>query len=448
MAGKIREMINRIIEERSKGNPAIEQMTIAKLILKGLNPNRFDSSSADDPEIINKLLIIAKQLNVMNIKEDCINIRSAYSTKASAADAAEDIKSQLTGCNAKLLVFFAAPDFDQENLCSLLQQAFINSIVVGCSTAGEIVSGKLLNNSVAAMAVNSNIISDAKAEVIDLKNENESINAAFNSFEEYFHESAYDMDAAKYVGLILIDGVSMKEEKIMDLIGNRTNVFFIGGSAGDNFRFKETQVCAGGKAYTDASVLVMLKISDRAEFGIIKTQSFKALDKVLIASKVNKEMREVIEFNNKPAAEAYAEAIGISPAEDVSKYFAAHPVGLQIGDNDIFVRSPLKVNGTSIKFFCNILEGMEVRLLQATNIIEDTRKALEDKIIEMGRIDGIINFNCIERTMELQKKNLQREYGEIFKDIPTIGFSTYGEQYIGHLNQTAAMLVFKQKNII
>lgn len=445
MAGKIREMINKIIEERSKGNPAIEQMTIAKLILKGLNPNKFGSSSPDDPEIINKLLVIAKQLNVMNLKDKCINIKSAYSTKYSEEDAAEDIKYQLTECNAKLLVYFASPDFDQQKLSSLLKEAFINSIVVGCSTAGEIVSGKLLNNSVAAMAINSDIISDAKAEVIDLKNENKSIDEAFNSFEKYFNKSAYTMDAAKYVGIILVDGVSMKEEKIMDLIGNRTNVFFIGGSAGDNFKFKETYVCADGKAYTNAAVLIMMKISEKAEFGIIKTQSFKALDQVLIANKVNKEMREVIEFNNKPASVAYAEAIGVSSAEDVSKYFAAHPVGLPIGDNDIFIRSPLKVNGTSIKFFCNILEGMEVRLLQSTNIIEDTRKALDDKIKEMGRIDGIINFNCIERTLELQKKNLEKGYGEIFKDIPTIGFSTYGEQYIGHLNQTSAMLVFKQK---
>ena len=68
LAGKIREIIDQIIEERSKGNPAIIEMTIAKLILKGLNPNKFDSYSADDPEIIEKLLKIAKQLNVKKLK--------------------------------------------------------------------------------------------------------------------------------------------------------------------------------------------------------------------------------------------------------------------------------------------------------------------------------------------------------------------------------------------
>lgn len=44
MAGKIKEMIDEIIKERSKGNPAISEMTIAKLILKGLNPNKFNEN--------------------------------------------------------------------------------------------------------------------------------------------------------------------------------------------------------------------------------------------------------------------------------------------------------------------------------------------------------------------------------------------------------------------
>ena len=116
------------------------------------------------------------------------------------------------------------------------------------------------------MAINSNIISDAKVEVIENIKENLSVEKAFTSFEEYFNESLYTMDTTKFVGIVLIDGVSMKEEKIMDLIGNRTNVFFVGGSAGDDFKFLKTHVCANGKAYTDSAVLILLKINENAEF--------------------------------------------------------------------------------------------------------------------------------------------------------------------------------------
>lgn len=51
MSGKIKELVDIIIRERSKGNPVIEEMTKAKLILKGLNPNKFDKDSDDDPDV-------------------------------------------------------------------------------------------------------------------------------------------------------------------------------------------------------------------------------------------------------------------------------------------------------------------------------------------------------------------------------------------------------------
>ena len=445
MAGKIKQIIDNIIEERSKGNPAIREMTIAKLILKGLNPNKFDDNSSDDAVIIEKLLKIAKQLNVKSLEKEEVDIKSAISKKFLEEELVEDIKSQLNLSNIKLVVFFASSNYDQDKLIRLMDEAFNNCIVVGCSTAGEIVSGELLKDSVVAMAINSNIISDVKLEVIENMSKNLSLENAFTSFEKYYNESLYTMDATKFVGVSLIDGITMKEEKIMDLIGDRTNIFFVGGSAGDNHKFLKTYVCANGKTYTDSAVLLIFRINDNAEFSIIKTQSFTALDHVFIANKVNEEKREVIEFNNRPAVLEYADAVGASSVKDVSKYFSTNPLGLTIGEDDMYIRSPQQIKGNSMLFYCNILEGMEVRLLKSTDIVEDTKKAIENKIKEFGKIDGIINFDCVERILELEEKHLEKQYAEIFGDIPTIGFSTYGEQFIGHMNQTSAMLVFRSK---
>ena len=92
-------------------------------------------------------------------------------------------------------------------------------------------------------------------------------------------------------------------------------------------------------------------------------------------------------------------------------------------------------------FFCNIKKGMELSILASTDMIKDTRTAIENKKKELGNISGIINFNCILRTLDLDAHGELDVYGKIFSDIPTIGFSTYGEEYIGHINQTATMLV-------
>lgn len=442
MAGKIKDMIDEIVKERSRGNPAIAEMTIAKLILKGINPNKFNSDSPDDLLIIKKLINIAKQLRIHSFENKGANIESGFSTKLMEEEAVLDIKKQLNINNIKLIIFFASPDFDQQKISKLMQKAFNESLVIGCSTAGEFADGKVLKNSVVAMAINSNIISDVKVEVVENMKEGLDLESAFSSFEEYYSESLYNMDTKKFVGITLIDGLSKKEEKIMDVIGNRTNVFFVGGSAGDNNRFIKTYVHANGKAFSDSAIIVMLKINYNAQFSIIKTQSFEVLDKTLIANKVNEKNREVIEFNNKPAALAYAYAVDAPSVENIQEYFMTHPLGVEAGKN-LFVRCPQRVSGNNMIFYCNILEGMEVKLLKATNIIEDTKKEIESKVSELGKIDGIINFHCIHRTLQLKKENNLGKYAEIFKNIPTVGFSAYGEQFIGHMNQTSAMLVFK-----
>jgi len=55
MAGKIKQMIDSIISQRAKDNPMLERVIKTKLILKGINPNRYTPQSDDDPAVIVKL---------------------------------------------------------------------------------------------------------------------------------------------------------------------------------------------------------------------------------------------------------------------------------------------------------------------------------------------------------------------------------------------------------
>ena len=48
-------MIDEIVEKRSQGNPAIAYAIRAKLMMKGINHEKFTSTSDDDPAIIKKL---------------------------------------------------------------------------------------------------------------------------------------------------------------------------------------------------------------------------------------------------------------------------------------------------------------------------------------------------------------------------------------------------------
>jgi hypothetical protein len=367
-----------------------------------------------------------------------MNIVTAYSTEPSPEKAAIELQSQMAGCDPKAVLFFASSQYDPQAISENMQKAFTQAKTFGCSTSGEIISGKMLKNAIVAMGFSADAIGDMDIQIVENIEKNGDVAKAFKQFEYHFREEPFTMGVDEYVGMILVDGLRMAEERLMDQIGELSNLFFIGGSAGDDLKFAQTWVYADGKAYTDAALLALMK--PKVKFSFIKTQSFKPCASKLMATKVQTAERKVIEFNNKPAAVAYAEAVG-GTVDNADQFFMSNPVGLVI-DNEPYVRSPQRLNEDAMHFYCNVMEGMEMTLLESSDIVEDTRKAVSEKAAG-SKISGIINFHCILRTLELEKNGTTQAYGEIFKDIPTVGFSTYGEEFIGHINQTSTMLVFE-----
>ena len=64
MAGTIKTMIDAITAARSKGNPTIAMTTKTKFILKGVNPDRFNATSPDDPAVIAKVKAIGAEMGI------------------------------------------------------------------------------------------------------------------------------------------------------------------------------------------------------------------------------------------------------------------------------------------------------------------------------------------------------------------------------------------------
>lgn len=367
------------------------------------------------------------------------NIKTAYSQSESVPEAVQAIQSQLDGFEPHFLLVFASSAYDQSLLCQLLQSAFPETQIMGCSTAGEVVSQHLLQGALVVMAFNSEIISDIHLEVVEDLTDKRCLEGALKGFESHFGVSLNRIDHRAYAGLVLIDGMSMQEERFIESLGDKTNLVFIGGSAGDDLHFQQTHVYANGKAYSQAAVLAVFK--PRNGFDVLKTQSFSASERQLVPTQVQTATRTVLAFNDQPAAQAYAEALGVSLC-DLPAFFMRHPLGL-MADGEPFVRSPQKLNGMAVDFYCRIVEGVPLTLLNPLDIIEDTQQALRSKLAEIGPVQGVIDFQCILRTLQLRQEGKTENYIQLFEKLPVIGFSTYGEAYLGHMNQTSTLFFFK-----
>ena len=367
-----------------------------------------------------------------------MSITTAYSTKE-LSDAVTDLKAQSGDCKPRAVLFFASSKYNPVELSRQMQAAFPDACVAGCSTAGEIAGGKMISESVAAMFLDEEIVGQTASAVVENLREGVSISGAFAKMERELHAPFSSLDIEKYVGIVLADGLSGAEEALMDKLGDRTDVLFVGGSAGDDLKFASTHVMIDGRSYNNAAVLFLLEL--KHGFDIVKTQSFQTTGEILVATQVDEPLRLVVEFDHKPAIEAYAQALGVSP-EEAPAEFMKHPLGLMV-DGDPFVRSPQRLHDRGILFYCQIKQGMELEVLKATDIVAHTRQAIETRKASGKPISGIIDFQCILRTLQLRGENRCDQYGAIFDGIPTAGFSTYGEAFLGHINQTSTMLVFR-----
>jgi hypothetical protein len=300
------------------------------------------------------------------------------------------------------------------------------------------VSGQMLESSIVLIALDGATVRSAHTALISDLDREEGVSAAIDGLGSAVGQSAADLDPGKYFGLVLHDGLSVAEEAVMSRLSARTNVPFIGGSAGDDVKFERTHVFLNFQPHTAASVLALIEPAGR--YAVLKTQSFEVTDRVLEVTDVDEATRTVRSFNGKPAAEEYASQLGVSVA-DLPDQFQSHPVGLVMGDGEPYVRSPQRIDGTNVVFYCQVKPGMKLRVLNSVDIVEQTRQDLNAKLGEFGACNGVINFHCILRTLELEAKGQCDAYAALFSKVPMVGFSTYGESYIGHINQTSTMVL-------
>lgn len=64
MAGKIKKMLDSLIEIRSGGNQSLASTTRTKLLLKGIDIKKFTEQSDDDPAIIKTIEQIADEMGI------------------------------------------------------------------------------------------------------------------------------------------------------------------------------------------------------------------------------------------------------------------------------------------------------------------------------------------------------------------------------------------------
>lgn len=359
------------------------------------------------------------------------------------ADLVADLVHGLAGRPAAAVLYFASSQYDPNDLAGPISSRFPGSAVIGCSTAGEFTDAVTGTGGISAMALPRGLLLSAVAGIGDLSADvTVGTQDAVQCLEAGLGTQLRALDPDRHVGVVLIDGMHGAEEQVNETLGYAAPLLeFVGGSAGDDLAFQQTWVAAGEEICYEGVALMVCETA--VPFHIVKTCSFLPTGRVLRITEADEGSRDVRQMDGRPAAEAYAEAVGVPVSALDSSIWMRHPLGLMI-HGEPWIRSPQTVTpGGGVKFYAQLRTGAHVEVMAAGDLIADTRATLARARADLdGRISGALLFNCILRRLEMDANNTGPAFLDALGGIPTAGFHTYGESWLGHINQTLTGVVF------
>jgi len=370
-------------------------------------------------------------------------ILTAASQHTNADHAAAELADALWHDHLGFVLFFCSAEYDLAGLADALESHFPSTPLSGCTTAGEITPLGYDRGSIVAMGFDRRLFAVETALIDDL-----------DHFELTHAQPLVDgllarcrrqtiapINEHSFV-LTLLDGLSSREEQVLATLDAALgHIPSFGGSAGDDNHLSHTHVYTAGRFHSHAAVVVM--INTRLPFEVFSTHHLTPLTHKLVVTEVNRERRRVIELNGLPAAQVYADLVGVAPEQLSAVIFARHPLAVRIGGQH-YVRSIQRVHSDgSLSFYCAVENGIVLTAMQSTPLLENLKIMLAGVSARLGTPSVIIGCDCFLRRMELEALEHVEQASQLLRQAGVVGFNTYGEQHHGmHVNQTFTGVAF------
>lgn len=348
-----------------------------------------------------------------------------------------------------ILFVFHSTNQDPHAVAAGLSKRFPGTTIVGCTTAGEWLAGEHKNGELVLLGITT---PDIRWGISILKhldsNSAERVKGVCSELLQKLNIESRDLNSEKHFCLSFFDGMSNQEEPIIAAMATELGgIPLLGGSAGDDLKFEGTYVIANGEAYQNAAVFILAE-SD-IPFRAIKHQHFRLGEMNVVITKVNIKKRLVYHLDGMPAAQRYAQLLGLEVKDLSLQIFSDHPLMYPYG-NECYVRAIRQVGeGDSLEFACAIEEGMVLNLCEHQNMLLEYNKLMAELKQSMGKIKLLLVYNCIYRALEGKEGDMNQCLAEKTSPIADhiIGFDTYGEQWQGlHVNQSLVALALGSKS--
>lgn len=371
-------------------------------------------------------------------------IKQSSSLETDEIKAVKEVLSEIEDEKTLFSLLFVGKGYDLSKIEEGLSH-YAKTPIFGCTTAGELGTQGFKDHSISGFSFSKHRTYIESITIEDLTNISaEKVREIREASERALETEHLLEDNAKSFAILLIDGLSVREEFVTGLISNSLRgIPLIGGSAGDGVDFKKTSLIVGGKFKEGCASIVI--VTTAIPFSIIKSHHFEETEKKLVITESDPSKRIVSEIDGEVAAVAYADFLSLKPGDLGPAIYSKNPLMLKVQD-DFYVRSIQQANSDgSLTFFCAIEDGLVLTLGKQKDLYENISASFEEAKEKVGEPVCTLFFECILRKIEVEgyEPEKQKAINDLYKENKVVGFHTYGEQCGSlHVNQTVAGVMF------
>jgi hypothetical protein len=311
-------------------------------------------------------------------------------------------------------------------ISDLFTRTFENALVIGCTTAGEIINKHAEDKSFSITSVKFES-SKVKKFTYTLQNTSDSFNAG------KLLAKLLLADDLKHV-FIVSEGLHVNGTRLTEGFNSvlPADVNVSGGLAGDNGKFEKTLVIDQNNQFSPHCISVIgfygNEISSR-------TGSYGGWDSFGIDRIVTRSHENIVyEIDNQPALDLYKSYLGDMSAQlpGSALFF---PLEMRIDEkSDVLVRTILGVNDVdkSMTFAGNIPEGSSVKLMKTNvdRVIDGAEKAAVIANKETTSSELVLMVSCVGRKLvlkQLVQDEIEAVVNQFSEGTQFCGFYSYGE---------------------
>jgi hypothetical protein len=374
---------------------------------------------------------------------------------AAANEIARQIQQAMRGGAPDAVILFISPKYRYRDFLRVFKEASGARVIVGCSSAGEFVSGKQGENAISAIALRSDEMRFSASFARGLRQDREHAAATLAAPLRGWGNSTYPHKSL----LVLTDALAGYTDDLIEQLNLATagDYQIFGGGAGENASFSTTHVFCGTEAETNSAVA--LEILSEKPLGIGVQHGWQPVGEPLRVTE-SQGMR-LVSLNTIPAIEVfekYARETGQAlDRNGPIPFFLNNTLGV-LTPTGYKLRVPLAIQPDgSIFFASDVPEGSVVSIMNATQesasdaAVSAVQSALKQMQGHRPRV--ALFFDCVATRLRLGdefKSELSSMSKSLGDSVPYAGCNTYGQiarvrgQFSGFHNCTAVVCVLPE----